>query len=91
LARGVRQRGAKGDDGLIGLAGVEGCLASCGPALSEFLAMGGEGTEEKQGDEEEDNRHKHQAKEGEGVAKDQPSLHARVFFCLHCHIAVWKS
>jgi hypothetical protein len=51
----------------------------------------GEGTEQKQCDEKEYDCYEHQTEEGEGVAKDQLSLHAREFVCLHCHHAVWKS
>jgi hypothetical protein len=87
LAGGIREGGAEGDDGLGGMAGVDGSLASGGPADGQFLAVGDEGAEEKECDKEQDDGDEQQTEQGQGVAEDQPSLEDRIFFCLQCHKA----
>ena len=49
--------------------------------------MGREGSKEEEGDEKQDYGDEQKTKEGQGVAKNQPSLQARIVFCLQCHKA----
>jgi len=73
------------------MSGVDGSLTPGGPALAKLFAVGGEGSEEKEGDEEQDDSHERKTEKGQGVAKDQPSLQARIVFCLQCHRANGES
>jgi hypothetical protein len=91
LAGDIGECGADGDNGLVGMAGVDGGLASGRPPLAELQAVGREGSEEEECDEKQDYCDDRKTEERQGIAEDQPSLQARIVFCLEGHKANRKS
>lgn len=73
LAGGVGECGAKGVDGLLGLAGEERGLSAAGPAPAQVRAVCGKGAEQKERDGEEGERDQDEAEEGEGIPEDEAS------------------
>ena len=82
----IEQSRAQIDNGFRGAVRLQGSAAAIGPALGKVCAMGSEGTEQKQGNGEEQSGDQQKAEHRYGVTQHQPPPRDCSFTDVHDHI-----